>query len=167
MAKDDPVTQLTAFERAQLEEMRRHHAAIEAAQAKPQPVIDMSSPTSQWEAMVKDRKGDFPLAPKAPEPEIIAGCRSHKSECTFDAKVDPRNGKVLDLLNYKWSDRHYLLASDGGLIPNGLLPDEPGKDPLKSQAFLNFLWPYRREDINEFVGLPLPDHVRPRKAEAK
>lgn len=154
MAKDEPKTDtLTPFERAQLDEMKRHHAAIEAAASAPTEVLD-ASPDAQFNAMVRAKKGlDNPLVPKLPEPTTVYGCRSPKSDCTFDAVID-HLGHVRELANYEWTARHKIKIDDGGLVPNPFSMNEPHNTRYK-----HWCWEFRRNDINEFVGHPLPEHI--------
>jgi hypothetical protein len=150
---------LSAFERATLDEQRRHNAAIEAmhaASATPLPVVD-GSPTAKFNAMVMDLKGQIPGIPHAPEPYVIVGCRSHKTDATFDMKIDPRGNKTLELLNYTLDDRFDRSVDQGGLVPNGFSTTPPHNSHWKQWKF-----EFWKADINEYVGKAFPEWMRPK-----
>jgi hypothetical protein len=139
---------LTAFERAQIAEMREHNAKMQeiAAKGGRGEFVD-ASPNTQYQAMADARRGrDNPPLPQ----KVVRGVTSPTGG-SFAFKIDHR-GVVVDLLDYTWPAGCDMKMSEGGIVPDGY---EIGKQLHKHWKWTDF----RQADINMFVGKPPPKHM--------
>jgi hypothetical protein len=141
--------ELTAFEEAQLAEMRRHNAAIEASLPKDANGAPTKGMFGELLAAAREKNASVP------QPTLVPGCRSHLSEATFTAKIN-HQGIVAELVDYTYPPGCDTGVENGGRVPTG--------HPIGENAHKKWKWEIWRDDINAYTGKPLPQHMRPHPA---
>lgn len=151
MAKDE----MTAYERAMLEETRAHNArmlaAVEAQRTEAQPFVE-ASPDVQFKAMSDARRGrDVPPL----RTSKVANCLSPVTSATFTACLD-HHDRIVRFEDYQEPEGVDKSVDEGGLVPSGLKIGQPLHQQWKWSG-------YWQADINAHVGKPINKYM---KAEA-
>lgn len=117
------------------------------------PAFETLTDDEKFAAMLDSRAGND--RPKLPTESVDA--KSYETGATFRAFIV--RGVVAQLEDYTYPVGYDIPQAEGGLLPNGLPHLE--KDGTPNMMFKQHVWEsYFQRDIRNYVGKPLPSHVR-------